>query len=216
VNDQFKWYFKGGRHYTYRWYDPLTGRWPSRDPIEEMGGINLYGVVGNDGVNSWDALGLQGLNSTSFPAGAATVAEAAALEAGYASAAQMQAVQAALNATLAAAVANKVEQFKRNSKGRDPCEKAKSALRQARKGIESINDVIDEHQGWLNNPSSYPGGLNPATVQQRGGIDGVKRGWQDHIERNRKQQDTIEKAAKELEKLVKKACRCWYKPWTWF
>jgi uncharacterized protein RhaS with RHS repeats len=44
--------------YTYRWYDPLTGRWPSRDPIEERGGINLYGFVGNDGVNRVDVLGL--------------------------------------------------------------------------------------------------------------------------------------------------------------
>ncbi len=32
--------------------------WPSRDPIEEMGGINLYGFVGNNGVNGWDILGL--------------------------------------------------------------------------------------------------------------------------------------------------------------
>jgi hypothetical protein len=31
--------------------------WPSRDPIEEAGGYNLYGFVGNDGVNSWDYLG---------------------------------------------------------------------------------------------------------------------------------------------------------------
>jgi hypothetical protein len=36
----------------------VTGRWPSRDPIEERGGINLYGFVGNDGVNRWDRLGL--------------------------------------------------------------------------------------------------------------------------------------------------------------
>jgi hypothetical protein len=43
--------------YTYRWYDPITGRWPSRDPIEEEGGINLYGFVGNDGVNGVDFLG---------------------------------------------------------------------------------------------------------------------------------------------------------------
>jgi RHS repeat-associated protein len=34
--------------YQYRHYDPKTGRWPSRDPIEEEGGINLYGFVGND------------------------------------------------------------------------------------------------------------------------------------------------------------------------
>ena len=44
-------------YYGYRYYDPQTGRWPSRDPIEEEGGINLYGFVGNDGVNRWDYLG---------------------------------------------------------------------------------------------------------------------------------------------------------------
>ena len=47
----------GVTYYGYRYYDPLTGRWPSRDPIGERGGINLYGFVGNDGVNLWDALG---------------------------------------------------------------------------------------------------------------------------------------------------------------
>ena len=45
-------------HYGYRYMDPVTGRWPSRDPIEEAGGVNLYGFVGNDGVNRWDILGL--------------------------------------------------------------------------------------------------------------------------------------------------------------
>jgi RHS repeat-associated protein len=44
--------------YQYRHYDPQTGRWPSRDPIEEQGGANLYSFVLNDGVNRWDALGL--------------------------------------------------------------------------------------------------------------------------------------------------------------
>jgi RHS repeat-associated protein len=46
-------------YYGYRYYDPVTGRWPSRDPIEEEGGVNLYGFVGNDGVNLWDVLGLE-------------------------------------------------------------------------------------------------------------------------------------------------------------
>jgi len=46
-------------YYGYRYYDPATGRWPSRDPIEEEGGINLYGFVGNDGIHQWDALGLK-------------------------------------------------------------------------------------------------------------------------------------------------------------
>jgi uncharacterized protein RhaS with RHS repeats len=43
--------------YQYRHYDPVTGRWPSRDPIEELGGLNLYGFVENDEVNQWDLLG---------------------------------------------------------------------------------------------------------------------------------------------------------------
>ncbi|MEN8756082.1 MAG: hypothetical protein ACN4GG_06680, partial [Akkermansiaceae bacterium] len=36
----------------------VTGRWPSRDPIEEEGGNNLYGMVENDLVNQQDYLGL--------------------------------------------------------------------------------------------------------------------------------------------------------------
>jgi integrase/recombinase XerD len=48
----------GVTYYTYRWYDPVTGRWPSRDQIGEDGGLNLYGFVGNDGVNFWDIKGL--------------------------------------------------------------------------------------------------------------------------------------------------------------
>jgi len=44
--------------YGYRYYDPETGRWPSRDPIEEVGGLNLYGFVGNNGVNAVDVQGL--------------------------------------------------------------------------------------------------------------------------------------------------------------
>ena len=49
----------GVAYYGYRYYDPLTGRWPSRDPIGESGGINLYGFVGNNGVNGWDLLGME-------------------------------------------------------------------------------------------------------------------------------------------------------------
>ena len=44
-------------YYAYRFYDSVTGRWPSRDPIEEDGGINLYGFVGNDGLDRVDLLG---------------------------------------------------------------------------------------------------------------------------------------------------------------
>jgi hypothetical protein len=43
--------------YGYRYYDPLTGRWPSRDPIEEEGGLNLYGFVFNSAVDHTDVIG---------------------------------------------------------------------------------------------------------------------------------------------------------------
>ncbi|NRB75047.1 MAG: RHS repeat-associated core domain-containing protein, partial [Verrucomicrobiales bacterium] len=45
-------------YYGFRYYDALAGRWASRDPMEEFGGVNLYGFVGNDGVNWIDILGL--------------------------------------------------------------------------------------------------------------------------------------------------------------
>jgi RHS repeat-associated protein len=32
-------------YYGYRYYNPGTGRWLSRDPIGEKGGLNLYGFV---------------------------------------------------------------------------------------------------------------------------------------------------------------------------
>ena len=53
----------GFYYYTYRYYDPLTGRWPSRDPIEENGGVNVYGFVENDAMNRWDMLGQQAINN---------------------------------------------------------------------------------------------------------------------------------------------------------
>jgi RHS repeat-associated protein len=46
-------------YYLYRFYSPQLGRWINRDPIEEAGGINLYGFVGNDGLNALDLLGLR-------------------------------------------------------------------------------------------------------------------------------------------------------------
>ena len=41
-------------------YKTVSGRpvWPSRDPIEEQGGLNLYGFVGNNPINRVDPFGL--------------------------------------------------------------------------------------------------------------------------------------------------------------
>ena len=41
-----------------RWYDPVTGRWLSKDPIGLSGGLNLYAFCGNDPVNWKDKFGL--------------------------------------------------------------------------------------------------------------------------------------------------------------
>jgi len=44
-------------YYGFRYYDAETGRWPSRDPIEEWGGLNLYGFVRNNPIRYVDNLG---------------------------------------------------------------------------------------------------------------------------------------------------------------
>jgi RHS repeat-associated protein len=49
----------GVHYYGYRYYQPETGRWVSRDPIEERGGRNLYAICKNRIVGRVDPLGLQ-------------------------------------------------------------------------------------------------------------------------------------------------------------
>ena len=44
-------------YYGFRYYDPVTGRWPSRDPIQERGGLNLYAFVFNSPTYYIDDLG---------------------------------------------------------------------------------------------------------------------------------------------------------------
>ncbi len=54
-------YFEGTglSYYGYRSYQPVTGRWLTRDPLQEAGGINLYGFVQNNPVNYFDPYGLE-------------------------------------------------------------------------------------------------------------------------------------------------------------
>jgi RHS repeat-associated protein len=47
----------GMYYYGYRFYDPNLQRWINRDPIGEKGGLNLYGIVGNNPITKIDALG---------------------------------------------------------------------------------------------------------------------------------------------------------------
>jgi RHS repeat-associated protein len=52
----------------FRAYDNELGRWTTRDPIEEHGGLNLYGYVGNNPISYIDPNGLA-LTSLDTPAG---------------------------------------------------------------------------------------------------------------------------------------------------
>lgn len=52
----------GYYNYGYRYYNPLTGRWPSRDPLEEnweTDEFNQYGFVRNNGLSYFDFLGMR-------------------------------------------------------------------------------------------------------------------------------------------------------------
>ena len=46
-------------YYNYRYYNPENGKWLKRDPIEEQGGVNIYGFVYNNPVMYIDLLGLK-------------------------------------------------------------------------------------------------------------------------------------------------------------
>ena len=48
----------GLAYYGYRYYDPTNGRWPSRDPLKEKAGYNMYSFVNNKSLNNTDKLGL--------------------------------------------------------------------------------------------------------------------------------------------------------------
>ncbi|WP_367875382.1 RHS repeat-associated core domain-containing protein [Luteolibacter sp. Populi] len=65
----------GMLYYGFRFYDPVSGKWISRDPINESGGENLYRFSGNNGVMRWDYLGLFGSVKDAGLAGAIAAAE---------------------------------------------------------------------------------------------------------------------------------------------
>jgi len=47
-------------YFNFRYYSPELGRWMNRDPIEELGGFNLYNFCNSDPINFFDLLGLAG------------------------------------------------------------------------------------------------------------------------------------------------------------
>jgi len=51
--------------FTYRYYNPSVGRWLSRDPTGEAGGLNIYAFSLNNPVNYCDPTGLSSLDTLS-------------------------------------------------------------------------------------------------------------------------------------------------------
>jgi RHS repeat-associated protein len=47
----------GVLYYGFRYYNPNTGRWLTKDPAGERGGVNLYGFVNNNPIYWMDVLG---------------------------------------------------------------------------------------------------------------------------------------------------------------
>jgi hypothetical protein len=45
-------------YYGYRYYDPVSGRWPSCDPGLENNSLNLYAMIRNRLIGKFDVLGL--------------------------------------------------------------------------------------------------------------------------------------------------------------
>jgi RHS repeat-associated protein len=60
-------------YYGYRYYSPSLRRWLTRDPIEEQGGVNLFGFVLNNSLHYFDSdgRGISSLDSTSGATAAA-------------------------------------------------------------------------------------------------------------------------------------------------
>lgn len=64
-----------GLHYNrFRYYDPATGRYISRDPVGFAGGLNLYLYAGNDPLHQADPMGLWWKTALAIAAGIAVAA----------------------------------------------------------------------------------------------------------------------------------------------
>ncbi len=98
-----EWHAASGLYdYGARYYQPNLQRWLNQDPIQELGGINLYAFVGNSPQNYIDSYGMfLELPSQAIP----TIFEGAALEGGAAGSGFLMGTPPGVAAALAAGVA---------------------------------------------------------------------------------------------------------------
>ncbi len=194
----------------FRWHSPILGRWLSRDPIGLEGGGNLTAFVQNAPQIRADSMGLLDSATLSAP----QLAEAGMTAKEISSIANIS-LAAALAAVSEATIKNMVNNFKNKSKGKDPCERAKDALRQAQKSLDTLDRLVTEHERYVANPSSYPK-YDPKVVERMRGIENVKREWRDQIKKQLSQRSNTAKCVEILEEFMYQMCKCLHDPTTWF
>lgn len=193
-------------HYRARMYDPESGRFVSCDLIGYEGSEwSLYQYVESNPLNRLD---FDGLQSTAIRPDVLIAAGLSPMEIAEALGISVAAATALVNAhKLKEAVDKLVENFIRNAKGKDPCELAESAVRQAERAIAAYQAVIAKHQGWINDPSTYPGTVRNVASARAAWLRDIQRA-QDNIMKTQKALDALRKAAH-------LACWCWYNPGRW-
>ena len=197
-------------------YNPTRGTWLSRDPMQEVGGRNLYTFVCNNSVNKMDRLGLTLLSYPAEVLGEVTIEleegiSIAQIAADYGLSVE-EVTQIAAQISGLKIIEEIVKNVEGNAKGKNPCEKAQDALRQLQKGIQNTLDTIKQHEDWVSNPNSYPGGLQPPFDQHP---EWAVATWLKQIANQKTNLERLNAAVKVLQKAVDIACSCWYKPWTW-
>ena len=86
-------------------------------------------------------------------------------------------------------------------------------MRQAQKGLRNLRENVEDHQNWIKDPTLYPDAIIAVDDPN---IPRWINDWKQDIIKNQGEADKYEKALKILEKALDAACKCWYKPWTWF
>jgi hypothetical protein len=162
-----------------RYLHPTLGRYLSRDPIADpafqspavspdlhqflprfayQDGMSLYQYERDNPVNYKDPTGLQVSVASGLSEAIATGWSAQDIAQTFGL--TIEVAKQLINAAAIAKAAEKLaDNYINNAKGSDPCERAKDAVRQARQSIESLQSVIEEHNRYIDDPHSYPGGL---------------------------------------------------------